>query len=161
MKITVNVFSSPSFQCRNDGSVPFALSTAMDSIIPNMDDVNQQVSSVKSAVKASTRKQRKPAARSTAKKAPKASRSLDDVGRNPLGEVTPAQSRRPPPNLGMTPFITPKFNTRTPMSRTVSRVARPDEMLVSLSGSPVVPLNLRSKVRICQYRYKLWGRKKS
>ncbi len=36
-----------------------------------------------------------------------------------------------------TPAITPKFDITTPMSRTVMRLARPDETLVSLSGSPV------------------------
>merc|ERR1712142_657079 len=49
---------------------------------------------------------------------------------------TPTYSRRPP-NVGKTPLITPKFDT-SKGSRTVSRVARADEVLVSLSGSPVV-----------------------
>lgn len=42
-------------------------------------------------------------------------------------------------------FITPRFNTATPLHRTVSRVARTNEVLVSLDGSPVQPLALRSK----------------
>ena len=39
--------------------------------------------------------------------------------------------------MGKTPLITPKFDT-SKGSRIVSRVARADEVLVSLSGSPVV-----------------------
>jgi len=49
---------------------------------------------------------------------------------------TPANSRAPP-NLGKTPLITPKFDTAN-LSRTVSRTAKAGEVLVSLSGSPVV-----------------------
>jgi len=39
--------------------------------------------------------------------------------------------------MGKTPLKTLKFDT-SKLSRTVSRVARADEVLVSLSGSPVV-----------------------
>ena len=39
--------------------------------------------------------------------------------------------------MGKIPLITPKFDT-SKLSRTVSSVARADEVLVSLSGSPVV-----------------------
>ena len=67
--------------------------------------------------------------------------------------VTPSTSTRsssrgrgPPPDVGRTPFITPRFNTATPLHSTVSRVARANEVLVSLDGSPVVPLQLRTKV---------------
>ena len=49
---------------------------------------------------------------------------------------TPANTRAPP-NMGKTPLITPKFDTNS-LSRTVARVARKNEVLVSLSGSPVV-----------------------
>jgi hypothetical protein len=125
--------------------------------------VSQQVQSVKSAVKASTRKQRKAtsaaaAGHSTAKKAKqdqeetgrstvkKGKQSQQADGRVPLVELTPAQQSKQPLSMA-TPAITPKFNTRTPLSRTVARVAKPTEVLLSLSGSPVVPLNLRSKVR--------------
>jgi len=41
------------------------------------------------------------------------------------------------PSLLTTPMITPKFDLTTPVSRTVMRLAKPDETLVSLSGSPV------------------------
>ena len=35
-------------------------------------------------------------------------------------------------------MITPKFDTMTPLTRTLHRQARPNETLVSLSGSPVM-----------------------
>ena len=57
---------------------------------------------------------------------------------------TPANSG-PPSYVGMTPMVTPKFDT-TNLSRTVTRVARNDEVLMSLSGSPVAPSGPRSKV---------------
>ncbi len=63
--------------------------------------------------------------RSTRRKVPKG--HLDMMG------VTPISSRPP----SATPFITPKFDPSMPMQRTVMRVAKPDETLVSLSGSPV------------------------
>merc|ERR1719296_143888 len=52
---------------------------------------------------------------------------------------------RMPMDMGRTPMITPKFNMATPLSRTVSRVARANEVLVSMSGSPVQPLALKTK----------------
>lgn len=71
--------------------------------------------------------------------------------------VTPSTSTRsssrgrgPPPDVGRTPFITPRFNTATPLHSTVSRVARANEVLVSLDGSPVVPLQLRTKAAQAQ-----------
>jgi hypothetical protein len=141
------------FQCKKEGIVPFSLSKALDSIVA--EEVNQQISSVKTAVKASSTKGRKATkGRSTVKKSTRAaaveSRSLETPqigGRPPLSHITPAHTLQLPPSLGRTPFITPKFNTRTPLNRTVSRAAKPNEILVSLSGSPVNPLNLRSKVR--------------
>jgi len=58
---------------------------------------------------------------------------------------TPANSRFPMHPL-QTPMITPKFDT-TQLSRTVSRVAKAGEVLVSLSGSPVAPaVSARTKV---------------
>ena len=48
-------------------------------------------------------------------------------------------------DVGMTPLITPKFNTMTPLNRTVARAAKPNEMLMSLDGSPVAG-TLRTKV---------------
>ena len=48
----------------------------------------------------------------------------------------------------MTPMITPKFDVNS-MARTVTRRARdPNEILLSLSGSPVAPFTTnKSKVR--------------
>ena len=134
----------------------FSLSKALDTMLG--EDVDQQVSSVKSAVKAASAKTRKGSgtggSRSTAKKPSRAAAAKQLLetpcaeGRAPLSLITPAhvQNHRLDMMGGATPFITPKFNTRTPLSRTVSRAARPNEILVSLSGSPVNPLNLRTKV---------------
>lgn len=60
--------------------------------------------------------------------------------RGGAGEVvaTPANTRPPHWDGGATPMITPKFDTMA-ISRTVRRVARGDEMLLSMSGSPVAP----------------------
>ena len=41
-------------------------------------------------------------------------------------------------------MITPKFDTSQALSRTVSRVARKNEVLVSLSGSPVVGVTAKA-----------------
>jgi hypothetical protein len=134
----------------------FSLSKALDTMLG--EDVDQQVSCVKSAVKAASAKTRKGSGtgggRSTAKKPSRAAAAKQLLetpcaeGRAPLSLITPAhvQNHRLDMMGGATPFITPKFNTRTPLSRTVSRAARPNEILVSLSGSPVNPLNLRTKV---------------
>jgi len=50
---------------------------------------------------------------------------------------TPANNRFPMNSL-QTPMVTPKFDV-TQLSRTVSRVAKAGEVLMSLSGSPVAP----------------------
>lgn len=46
---------------------------------------------------------------------------------------TPANSAQP---AGL-PFITPKFNTATPLHRIATRVPKPNEFAVSLNGSPI------------------------
>jgi hypothetical protein len=56
-------------------------------------------------------------------------------GRSKTVMQTPANNH-PGPNCGL-PFITPKFNMATPLHRSVMRTAKPNETLVSLSGSPV------------------------
>ena len=53
------------------------------------------------------------------------------------GQATPV-SQKLKKGWSGTPMITPKFNTSS-ISRTVSRVARANEVLVSLDGSPVIP----------------------
>merc|ERR1712098_764539 len=58
-------------------------------------------------------------------------------------ELTTPANARAPPKMGKTPQITPKFDTQS-LSRTVSRVARKNEVLVSLSGSPVVGVTSRA-----------------
>ena len=53
--------------------------------------------------------------------------------------ATPLNSIRSTVKTGMkTPLITPKFDIRTPLNRSVMRLAKPNETLVSLSGSPVI-----------------------
>lgn len=78
-----------------------------------------------SAVKAS-----EPPVRKSARKGAKADAVL----------ATPVNRTGANANLGKTPMITPKFNTATPWTKTVTRKAEPNEMLVSLSGSPVMPI---------------------
>jgi len=58
-------------------------------------------------------------------------------GRTAAVPETPANTM-PPQYMGMTPMITPKFDP-SKMSGTVGRTARKQEVLLSLSGSPVVP----------------------
>jgi len=65
-------------------------------------------------------------------------------GRSAKNEITTPANTRAPPNKGRTPMITPKFDTSQALSRTVSRVARKDEVLVSLSGSPVVGVTAKA-----------------
>ena len=67
---------------------------------------------------------------------------------------TPVNSRAPP-NLGKTPLITPKFDTTANLSRTVSRTAKAGEVLVSLSGSPVV-FDGRNKVSFKMYTLRVF-----
>ena len=65
--------------------------------------------------------------------------------RNKSSNATPYGAGAVPAALGRTPFISPRFNIAAPLSRTVSLVARPNETLVSLSGSPVLPLSLKGR----------------
>jgi len=147
-------------QSIDNGHNPLALSEAIndcmeDSICVNVDT---QVSQLKSAIKTtakkrggrkkvSTESQPPPSATrsssrsrgasrtdSSSSETPANSRSTRGTGKNST-MATPANTRLPP-NMGKTPMITPKFDTQS-LSRTVSRVARANEVLVSLSGSPV------------------------
>jgi len=105
--------------------------------------IDERVSTIKSTVKRSARKRKiesaqKPAP-STATRRSSRKRTLEETpvhGRQQQPMATPANSQYPA-NLGRTPFITPKFNTMTPLNRTVHRQAKPNEFLVSHSGSPV------------------------
>jgi len=139
------------------GQNPLALSEAVstcleDSICANVDT---QVSQLKSAIKTTTKKKgggRKKATNEN-QAPPSATRSSSrnrTASGNSVSTETPANTRRTrgatamttpantrvPSNMGRTPMITPKFDT-TNLSRTVSRVAKANEVLVSLSGSPV------------------------
>lgn len=152
-------------QSLDKGQNPLALSEAVstcleDSICANVDT---QVSQLKSAIKTTTKKKgggRKRAA-NVSQAPPSATRS-SSRNRTASGNSnteTPATTRRTrganamttpantkaPLNMGRTPMITPKFDT-TNMSRTVSRVARANEVLVSLSGSPVTVGSRASKL---------------
>jgi len=156
-----------------NGENPLALSDAIsncmeDSICVNVDS---QVSQLKSAIKTTAKKRGKkkvstenqpPTGTRTSSRSRTASKTLSDTtntetpanSRSTRGAsknttmATPANTRQPP-NMGRTPMITPKFDTMS-LTRTVSRVARADEVLVSLSGSPVAPLALKSKAAKAQ-----------
>lgn len=144
-----------------NGENPLALSDAIsdcmeDSICVNVDT---QVSQLKSAIKTTAKKRggrkkvstenQPPTATRTSSRSRTSSKTLSDTtnmetpanskgtrgGSKNTTMATPANTRQPP-NMGRTPMITPKFDTQS-LSRTVSRVARANEVLVSLSGSPV------------------------
>merc|ERR550519_1467523 len=90
-----------------------------------------------------------------------AASSRSTRGRNKAVEETPATAARSTrgknkceetpargimsQDMGRAPMITPKFNMATPLCRTVTRTARANETLVSLSGSPVAPLAPKTK----------------
>jgi borealin len=110
-----------------------------DAVADVLDDsilqVDVQIDNAKSAVKKGRGRKKMP---SSAKKAAVTSQK-------PTIDMTPVQSRRPPAS-SQTPMITPKFNTTAKLNRTVSRAAKAGEVLVSLSGSPVMPVvTARSK----------------
>ena len=68
---------------------------------------------------------------------------------------TPANSRDPGLAAAglMTPMITPKCDTSN-LSRTVTRLAKKDEVCFSLTGSPVAPyVTNKSKVGVRQISY--------
>jgi len=148
-------------ECMENGSYPMALSNAMEKVVEDITSVvDPKVSLLKSTMKTTTKKGRTKKSDinnitgAGARKSTRASRSSTNMvdmatpatsNRSKSNSKTPAGPGMLPPDIGRTPFITPRFNTATPFSRTVSRVARPNETLVSLTGSPVVPLQLRSK----------------
>lgn len=147
-----------------NGEIPLALSDAIsncmeDSICVNVDT---QVSQLKSAIKTTAKKRGKkkistenqpPTGTRTSSRSRTSSKTLSDTTntetpantRSTRGAsksttmATPANTRQPP-NMGRTPMITPKFDTMS-LTRTVSRVARANEVLVSLTGSPVAFAN--------------------
>lgn len=78
---------------------------------------------------------------STRKKVPKTFYDQDQVKETPQtatrtrGKMSGIQTPSHNPNL--LPVITPKFSLNTPLHKSVMRTARPNEMVVSLSGSPI------------------------
>jgi len=149
-------------QSLDQGQNPLALSDAIalsmeDSICTNVDNqVNQLKSAIKNTAQKKARGRKKkvstdsqpPPSTGTRSSSRSRSRPLKDTtnmetpsntrsssrGKNTT-MATPANTRLPP-NMGKTPMITPKFDTSS-MTRTVTRVVRQGEVLVSLSGSPV------------------------
>merc|ERR1719319_2170292 len=128
-------------QCREDGTYPITLSNAMDKVVEDITSVvDPKVSLMKSTMKTATKrgkakKSEKFDAGSGASMSRRSSRSskasnmatsFRSTRRN---METPGGAGALPPDVGHTPFIPPRFNTATPFSRTVSRVARPNETL--------------------------------
>jgi len=149
-------------QSMDKGENPLALSEAVEGLINDSicASVDSQVSQLRSAMKSTKKKtatkkkaENQPASAVRASSRKKAMSDNQGTGINTATRsssrsrtrgidesnsamATPANTRMPP-NMGKTPLITPKFDTSS-LSRTVSRVAKANEVLVSLSGSPVV-----------------------
>jgi len=152
-------------QSLDKGENPLALSEAISSCMDSSlcASVDTQVSNLKAAMKSTAKKrgrkksnsenQPPSATRSSSRtrapvksenQPPSATRSSSRT-RAPIknSELTTPANKRAPPNMGKTPLITPKFDTQS-LSRTVARVAKKNEVLVSLSGSPVVGVSSRA-----------------
>jgi len=149
-------------QSLEKGENPIQLSEAIEGLINDSicANVDNQVSQLRSAMKSTKKKTNKkkadnqPASVVRGSSRKRATSDNEGVGTNTATRsasrssrtrgndessstmATPANTRKPP-NMGKTPMITPKFDTSS-ISRTVSRVAKANEVLVSLSGSPVV-----------------------
>jgi len=98
------------------------------------DFIDERLSSIKTTVKKKTASQRKKACPSTVR------RSV----RQTSGMCTPMTNTLPNKH-GRNIFITPKINPMTPLNRTVHRQPKPNEMLFSMSGSPVSAVMLKGK----------------
>jgi len=139
----------------DSGRDPLALAKEVEAAVEDSmaAQVDRQVSAIKSTVKKGKKKGVENQAESmtrTSSRNRATSRALADStnmetpsqgrrgGRGEAVTATPVNSTLPPGMGGKTPMITPKFDTRS-LCRTVTRVARVDEVLVSLSGSPVAP----------------------
>jgi len=152
-------------QALDRGDNPLALSEAIAACVEDSISctVDTQVSQIKSAMKNKGKRGRKKSAKADHDPPPSATRSSGRSRAPPkrlLAEsatpantrnsrnaknqlITPAHSKAPP-NNGETPMITPKFDTTRSIARTVTRVARTDEVLVSLQGSPVVGVTAKA-----------------
>jgi len=108
-------------------------------------EVESQVQQLKSAIK-STRKPRKAALANTAVRASARKRNISADAcletpansRNRRNVLETPQNPAQTPFTGKTPMITPKFDT-SQLTRTVRRMARENEVAVSLNGSPIMP----------------------
>jgi len=132
-------------QSLDKGENPLALSEAISSCMDSSlcASVDTQVSNLKAAMK-STAKKRGRKKSSSENQPPSATRSSSRTRASiKNSELTTPANKRAPPNMGKTPLITPKFDTQS-LSRTVARVAKKNEVLVSLSGSPVVGVSSRA-----------------
>merc|ERR1740129_1172775 len=156
-------------QCQQDGSNPTVLSEAISQVVENVrSEIDPQIMEAKTAMASTVKKRggRQPKAakeneapvRQSARKATSASRVLADTsnletpsaarstrGRNKTVAETPATAARS--TRGKNKCLeTPMTGIMPPdMGRTVTRTARANETLVSLSGSPVAPLAPKTK----------------
>ncbi len=140
-----------------------------DCVDRDLEEVSQQISRAVDAAKKNIPSARKRAPRSAARGVGKtpaqsggASSSLTETG-----TVRRSTRKRTVRNLDMetpaaatgargrgrvvgpfaTPAITPKFDITTPLNRSVMRLVKPDETLMSLNGSPVYAGQLASTAR--------------
>ena len=156
-------------QALDRGDNPLALSEAIAACVEDSisSTVDTQVSQIKSAMKNKGKRGRKKSVKADHDPPPSATRSSGRSRAPPkrlLAEsatpantrnsrnaknqlITPAHSKAPP-NNGETPMITPKFDTTRSIARTVTRVARTDEVLVSLQGSPVVGVTAKVMIQL-------------
>merc|ERR1712013_355944 len=128
-------------QSLDKGQNPLALSEAISACVEDSicASVDTQVSQIKSAIKSTVKKKGGRKKGNTENNAPPSATRSSSRNRG-----DPSKTLSDTTNMGRTPMITPKFDTTQALSRTVSRVARKDEVLVSLSGSPVVGVTART-----------------
>ncbi len=143
-----------------------------DTVDRDLEEVSQQISRAVDAAKKNIPSARKRAPRSAARgvgKTPAQSGGPSSSSSSSLmdtGTVRRSTRKRTVRNLDMetpaaatgargrgrvgpfaTPAITPKFDITTPLNRSVMRLVKPDETLMSLNGSPVYAGQLASTAR--------------
>jgi len=144
--------------CSQNAEAAVGMSAAINSVVDDsvLAAVQNRVHQLKSAIQSTTSKKGRKAkvengqetqkagrtssrSRGLAKETPAtSSRSRALTKETPKSALQTPVNSRLPRGVGHTPMITPKFDTSS-LSRTVSRSARAGEVLVSLSGSPVLP----------------------
>ena len=107
---------------------------------------------LKSTVKVNKRGANSVAATPSAPEAPPSTLRRSSRKRVPAKSVNDLQTplatgRRGQPTAFSTPAITPKFDPSAPIHRTAMRLAKPNETLMSLSGSPVYSVTTTAKKR--------------